>query len=125
MTTLQNILKGIRDANLLDRSRVNAGWTDSLAPPYVSVTDYSHELTYDTGGPALKEATFKVLVVERGCDEAESLAASVDAAVNLDAGLTPTAIGVFQETYKSSQMDERLYQWGVEIGYKLTEDLGK
>jgi hypothetical protein len=124
-TTYQNILKGIRNANLLERSQVNAGWTDGLAPPYISVIEYEHSLQYDTGGLSLKEATFKVVVVHRNCDEAETLAEAADAAVSLDDGLTPQAIGVFQESYRSSQTDERLQQWAVEIGYKLIEDPSK
>jgi hypothetical protein len=122
-TTLQNILKGLRNANLLPKGQVNAGITEGLNPPYVSILDYAHELTYDTGGPTMKEAVFKLLVVAKDADAAETLAEAVDTALNTSTDLTATTMRLLQETYRSSQMDERLQQWGVEIGYKLTEDI--
>ena len=125
-TTLQNILSGIRGANLLDRSKVGAGYKpgpNGNDPPYIAVVGYEHGIEYDTGGPALKEATFKVLVIHRDCDDAEALADQVNGVLDRNTALTPTCIGVFQEGYTSSQMAENLNQWGVEITYKLTENL--
>lgn len=124
-------MSSIRGASILPEKQVNAGITDGLTPPYIAVLDYEHVPTFDTGGLqqkadgkpcfATKDATFTVLVVAKTSDDAETLAAQVEAFVDLNTGLTTNCIGCFQENFRSSQMQEKLYQWGVEIEYKLTE----
>jgi hypothetical protein len=130
-TTLQNIIASLQGSGLLTSGQINGGITDGLAPPYINVYDYQHTVDYQTqgiankeaGSPAysLLEAAFKVLIVHTGCDAAEQLAANVEAFLNCNLSITPHAIGIFQTSYKSSPMDVQLYQWGVEIEFKLTE----
>lgn len=124
-TTLQHIIRAIRQANLVPPSQVNYGVTDRLEPPYISVLDYRHELTYDTSGPVLKEAKYKVVVLAKDVDTAEALAGQVDDLINNNLTLTPQTTGSFQESYMVGQMAERLYQFGVEIEYSLKEDPNK
>lgn len=131
MTTLQNIIKSIQNANLLPIGSINGGITNGAKPPYIGILDYQHTVDYDTGGfdnvangtpaYAILEATFRVLVLHTGCDAAETLAAQVDQVLNLNRTLTPQSQNMpcIQTGYKSSQMDAQLYQWGVEIEYKI------
>ena len=122
MTTLQYIMRTLRQSTFIDPAKVNYGVTDGLEPPYVNVSEYRHELTYDTGGVALKEGTYKVTVIDKSQDSAEELAAQVDGVLNLNLSLTPNTIGSFQESYEVGQMAEKLYQFGVQIGYSFTEN---
>jgi hypothetical protein len=122
-STLQNIITAIRAANIVPSTKVNYGFSDSTAPPYISVMDYEHTLTYDTSGAVLKDASYLVVVVDQSQDAAETLAASLDAVINNNRTLTANTIGSFQESYKVGQMGEKLYQFGVEIKYSLQENV--
>ena len=122
MTTLQNIVLALRNAAILPTSQVNAGYSSSLLPPYISVFNYRHAYDFDSSGPAVRLSTFTVLIINKTCDEAEDLAQTVDGFVNNNLTLTPQTIGCLQVAYESNQMEERLSQWGVQIVYELTED---
>lgn len=122
-TTLQNIMSAIRGESFVPAAQVNYGYTDNLIPPYITLTEYSHTLEYDTSGPVLKDAVFTVTVFDKSQDEAEAIAEQVDDFVNNNLELTPQAIGCFQTAYTVGQMAERLYQFGVEIKYELKEDI--
>lgn len=116
-------MSALRAAEFLPAAKVNYGTTDGLEPPYISVADYRHTLDYDTGGPALKRATFAVRVIDKSQDDAETLAGQVDDLINNNLDLTPSTIGCLQTSYAVGQLAERLYQFGVEIAYELTEDI--
>lgn len=122
-STLQNIIAAIRDIRAVDPINVNYGWTDNREPPYVNVLDYQHTITYDTHGPAVKDATYTVQVVDKSQDAAETIAARIDDVLNASTTLTPTTMRNLQESYKVGQMDEKLYQFGVQIGYSLKESI--
>lgn len=115
-------MTALRGEDIVPDTKVNYGISQGLTPPYVSVMDYQHVLTYDTSGPALKEATFKVVVIGKDEEEAEDIATDVDTFFNNNRTVTDQTVGCFQESYRVGQMEERLYQFGVEIVYKLTED---
>ncbi len=124
-TTLQNIMRAIRAGGFVPTSQVNYGYTDNLIPPYITVTDYSHTLQYDTSGPVLRDAAFTVTVFDKSQDDAENVASQVDDLINNNLTLTPQTIGCFQEGYTVGQMAEKLYQFGVEMKYTLQEDINK
>ena len=114
----------LRGLNVLPAGKINYGIADNLAPPYLSVRDYSHTFDYQTCGAKFKRARFTVLVVDKSQDEAEDIAAQFDAQVNLSRTLTPGCDVVFQESYKVGQLEfnPTLYQFGVEIVYSMTEN---
>lgn len=124
MTTLQNIITGLKASGVIDATRVTAGFRfkDGLTPPYVAVLDFEQEPTYDTGGVAYRTATFRVVIIHKDCDQAETLAATVNTFIETSTSLTPKTMRCLQARYRSSQQDENLTQWGVEIVYELTEN---
>ena len=117
-------MASLRGMNILPAGKINYGITDNLAPPYLSVRDYSHTFDYQTCGKKFKRARFTVLVVDRSQDEAEDIAAQFDGQINLSRTLTPLTDVVFQESYKVGQLDfsPTLYQFGVEVQYGMTEN---
>src|SRR3954453_898977 len=103
-TTLQNIISTIRDIRAVDPAKVNYGITDNLQPPYVNVLNYEHTITYDTSGPAIKDATYVVMVVDKSQDNAEAIATQIDDVLNNSATVTPTTMRNLQDSYKVGQM---------------------
>ncbi len=121
-STLQNIIRAIRAGGFVPANQVNYGMTDKLIPPYITVTDYSHTLEYDTSGPTIKNAAFTVTVFDKSQDDAENIAAQVDDLINNNQSLTPQTMGCLQTGYMVGQMAEQLYQFGAEMKYELIED---
>lgn len=122
-TTLDNITSAIRAINAVPTANVNFGRTQYLQPPYINVVEYEHEITYDTGGAAIKNAKFTIWVIDKACTDAEAVATTVDNVINLSKTLTPTTMLCRQVHYKVGQMEEKLDQFGVEISYELQEDM--
>lgn len=115
----------IRAANILPTSNVNYGTCDGLTPPYITVRDYEHEYEYQTPTSVFKHAKFRVLIVDKSQDDAETIGEQVDALLQFSTTVTPTTDRCLQESYRVGQLDFNppLYQFGVEIGYSLTENL--
>src|SRR4051794_25440207 len=124
-TTLQNLMTALRAAAPVDATSINFGWTDGLVPPYVTVTEYSHQIDRDTLN-GVREATFSVLCVGKNVDEAEQTALAVDTILDRAEGLTPQSVdGVccLQTSWQTGLVDPvNLYQQGVKLTYQLFED---
>lgn len=122
-TILQGILATIRGGTVVPTTHVNYGFTDGLEPPYICVTDYTHVTEYDTSGPAVREAKFRVLTIHKNVDDAEDLAEQVNALLECQT-VTPQTmpLSCYQESYTVGQLEEKKYQWGVAIDYSLKAD---
>ena len=116
----------LRLSGILDPAKINYGVAQNLEPPYVSVQDFSQTTTYDTGGPRIKDSTYRVVCVARAADDAEELAQQVNGRIEQKM-VTPNTMNdgkaSFQEGYKVGQMAENLFQFGVEINYSLKENV--
>ena len=121
-TTLQQIVSSIRAEEFVPAAKCNAGISVDLKPPYISVYDFKSEYQYDTGGKALRNSVFIVIVVDLSCDSAETLAQQVDEFVNLNSTITFQTMTTYQIAYESNQMEPPLNQWGVKLVYELQED---
>ncbi len=121
-STIDNILTTLRGADILPDPQVNYGISDGLEPPYLSVLDYSHTYDYDTGGKAIRNASFKIVIVDKAQTHAETVAAQVDALINTTDAATPTTILCLQTSYAVGQLQTQpYYQFGVEMVYELKE----
>ncbi len=123
-TTLQNIISTLRASAVLDPVKINAGITDGLEPPYANLMDFAFTLDRDTGGPATRNSTFRLVVTARNVEIAEDIAGRLDALIDQGGEaptITPTAISSFQVGYKIGQ--EQLYQWVVDMSYELAENI--
>jgi hypothetical protein len=122
-TILQEIISTIRGASIVPTTNVNFGYTDRLSPPTIHVVTYEDDTEYDTGGPVIREATFTVLCVDKSSNEAEALATLVDTLLNMSTTVTTTAMRCLREKYRVSQLDEKLYQFGAELNYRLIANI--
>ena len=122
-TTLQSILAAIRGADFVPTAQVNYGYTDNQPVPRIHVFDFEQVPEYDTSGVALRTSTYKVVVIDKSQDSAETLGATVDAFLNTSTNLTPKTMRNLQTAYKVHQLDSPpLYQYAAEYTYELTED---
>lgn len=123
MTTLQNIISTIRNSGIVPPTQVNYGWTDNLKPPYLAVTDFEYGIVYQTCGDAIRHSTFHVICFDINSDNAESNALKVLALLDTSTTLTPSTSRCLLEHYKVGQMKEELYQWGVDLQFRLEESI--
>lgn len=124
-TSLGQLIKTIRNANLVLPAQVNYGLTDGLVPPYINVGEWKLAWERDTQN-GVQEITFAVLVVQKGLDEAEALAGKVNDLLDQNYNATDQDVGLLQETYEVGQTDpNNLYQYGVKMTYSLWIDPNK
>lgn len=122
MTSLSQLVRTIRNANLIPVTQVNAGFTDGLQPPYISVQDFKYTWDRDTQN-GVRVSTFTVLNVGISLDVAEDMAGKINDLLNDNYTATDQDIGILQESYEIGNTDpNNLYQYGVVQTYTLFED---
>jgi hypothetical protein len=125
MSSLSQLVKTLRDANIVLPAQVNYGFTDGLVPPYISLGEYKYEWERDTQN-GIKHVTFSVLTVAKSVEEAEALAGQVDTVLTNNYSATDQDVGLLQDTYEVGQTDPpNLYQYGVKMTYSLWDDPNK
>lgn len=113
----------VRGAGLVESTKVNYGIVESLQPPYINVIDFKYRHVYDTCGPAIRSSTFHVVIVAADADTAENYGEQVIGLFDNATNITPSTSRCLLEQYQIGQSSENLYQYIVDIEFRLEESI--